>query len=70
MDLKYWHHAQIRMRERNITEAEVEAVVANPEITRPGRDGRTIHTAHPNGRFIKVVVDERASPCEIVTVAD
>lgn len=58
------------MRERNITEAEVEAVLANPEITRPGRDGRTIHTAHPNGRFIKVVVDERTSPREIVTVAD
>ncbi len=70
MDLKYWHHARVRMRERNITEAEVEAVLASPEITRPGRDGRTIHTAHPNGRYIKVVVDERVTPHEIVTVAD
>lgn len=70
MNLAYWDHARKRMRERNISEAEVEAVLANPEITRPGRDGRTIHTAHPNGRFIKVVIDERKTPSEVVTVAD
>lgn len=70
MNLSYWSHARIRMRERSICEAEVEAVLANPEITRPGRDGRTNHTAHPNGRFIKVVIDERKHPPEIVTVAD
>ncbi len=58
------------MRERNISEAEIEAVLAHPEITRPGRDGRTIHTGHPNGRFIKVVIDERKNPPEIVTAAD
>ncbi|MDQ6833483.1 MAG: DUF4258 domain-containing protein [Chloroflexota bacterium] len=59
MKLSYWSHARVRIRERNISEAEVEAVLVNPEITRPGRDGRTIHTGHSNRRFIKVVIDER-----------
>lgn len=58
------------MRERKISEAEVEAVLANPEITRPGRDGRMIHTGHPNGRYIKVVIDETKTPHEVVTAAD
>ena len=70
MNLSYWSHARIRMHERKISEAEVEAVLTHPEITRSGRDGRTIHTAHPNGRFIKVVIDERKNPPEVITVAD
>lgn len=55
MRIQYDPHARRRMQERHITEPEVEAVLANPEITRPGHSGRTMQTAYPNGRFIKVV---------------
>lgn len=67
----YWPHARRRMRQRGITEAEVEHVLAHPEVEYPGNvPGRRVYVAHPNGRYVKVVFVVGTDPIEIVTVAD
>jgi len=65
----YTDHAQGQMVERRITKEEVEFCFHKPEITRHGEREALILTAHPNGRFIKVVVS-RKKPRLIITVAD
>jgi len=57
------------MAERRITEEEVEFCLNEPEVTRPGDRDTLILTAHPNGRFIKIVVP-RKRPRTIITAAD
>jgi hypothetical protein len=55
--VKYVPHARERLRERGITEAEVEAVVANPDTTMPGKiAGRQQRQGEVNGRRIAVIV--------------
>lgn len=56
------------MVERGITEAEVELCLNEPEITRPGERGTLILTAHPGGRFIKVVLSRKR--LRVITVGD
>lgn len=65
----YTDHARDQMADRRITEGEVEFCLNNPEITRPGDRGTIILTAHPNGRYIKIVVDGKR-PRVIVTAGD
>ena len=57
------------MAVRGITEEEVEFCLNEPEITRLGERDTLILTAHPNGRFIKIVVP-RMKPRVIITAAD
>ena len=57
------------MAVRGITEEEVEFCLNEPEITRQGERDTLILTAHPNGRFIKIVVP-RMEPTVIITAAD
>ena len=54
---------------RRITKEEVEFCLNEPEIIRPGERDTLIHTAHPKGRFIKIVVSKR-EPRLIITAAD
>ena len=65
----YTDHARDQMADRGITEKEVEFCLNEPEIIRPGERGRLILTAHPNGRFIKIVVPQM-EPRVIITAAD
>ena len=65
----YTDHARDQMADRGITEKEVEFCLNKPEIIRPGERDRLILTAHPNGRFIKIVVP-RMEPTVIITAAD
>ena len=65
----YTDHARDQMADRSITEAEVEFVLNEPEITRPGDEDCLVLTAHPNGRFIKIVVPKK-QPRVIITAAD
>jgi len=65
----YTDHARDQMADRGITEEEVEFVLNEPEITRPGDENCLILTAHPNGRFIKIVVPVK-KPRVIITAAD
>lgn len=65
----YTDHARDQMADRRISEEEVGFVLNNPEVTRPGEGDTLILTSHPDGRFIKVVV-ERKKPRVIITAAD
>jgi len=65
----YTDHARDQMAERGIGEKEVEFCLNNPEVTRPGEGDTLILTAHPNGRFIKIVVPAK-KPRVIITAAD
>ncbi len=65
----YTTHAREQMADRGITEEEVEFCLNEPEITRPGERETLILTAHPNSRFIKIVVPI-AKPRLIITAAD
>jgi Domain of unknown function (DUF4258) len=68
---RYSRHARDRMRERSITEGEVEAVLAHPLIDQPSHEiGRRVVSGEVNGRRLTVVVVEGSSPPLIVTVWD
>ncbi|MGH2764886.1 MAG: DUF4258 domain-containing protein, partial [Actinomycetota bacterium] len=54
----FYGHAT-RLKERNVTEAEVEKVIADPDITLPTRKkGRVDVMKRVNGRLIRVVYRE------------
>jgi len=57
------------MADRHISEEEGWFVLNNPEVNRPGEGSTLILTSHPNGRFIKIVVDQK-KPRVIITAAD
>lgn len=65
----YTDHARDQMADRDITKEEVEFVLNEPEITRPGDEDCLVLTAHPNDRFIKIVVPVK-KPRLIITAAD
>jgi len=65
----YTDHARDQMADRHISKKEVEFCLNNPEITRPGEGDTIIISAHPNGRYIKIVV-ERKNPRLIITAMD
>lgn len=65
----YTDHAKDQMADRRISKEEVEFVLNNPEVTRPGEGDTLILTAHPNGRYIKIVV-EKKKPRVIITAMD
>lgn len=65
----YTDHARDQMALRHISEEEVQFVLNNPEITRPGEGNTLIHTAHPNSRYIKIVVQQKKSRV-IITASD
>lgn len=65
-------HARDQMKARDISESEVDAVLAAPEITAPGRPGplgpTKVLRKTVNGRRLKVVVSDTEVP-RVVTVA-
>ena len=65
----YTDHARDQMADRGITREEVAFCLNEPENTREGERDTLILTAHPNGRFIKIVVPKR-KPRVIITAAD
>ncbi len=65
----YTDHARDQMVDRHISKEEVEFVLNNPEVTRPGEGDTLILTAHPNGRYIKIVVEQK-KPRVIITAMD
>ncbi len=69
--LYYTQHARHRMRERRISEAEVEFCLEHPEISYADIKGNPVYIAYPQGRRIKVVIQANSiDPVIIITVAD
>jgi hypothetical protein len=58
------------MAERNVTDADIEAVLSAPLIDRPSRDhpDRRLLTGRPGGRKVTVVVVTGSDPLVVVTV--
>jgi len=68
--LKYTKHARKRMRQRSISEAEVEYCLNNHDIFCTDKKGNPKFRAEtPNGRDIKVVVKKENSNV-VITVED
>ncbi len=55
---------------RGISEAEVEATLANPDVTYTDPTGKPTMIRHIGGRRIKVVMRPGTDPLFIITVAD
>ena len=70
MHLFYTRHARRRLRQRGITERDVEAVLANYEQVRDDAKGNRVYVGRPGGRRIKVVVDMRSNPWTVITAGD
>lgn len=70
--ISYTRHAKDRMRERGITEEEVEYCLDNYHTSYTDSKGNPIYKADlPSGRRIKVVVKSNSvDPIVIITVAD
>ncbi|MGD0282143.1 MAG: DUF4258 domain-containing protein [Dissulfurispiraceae bacterium] len=54
MHIKYDRHAKRRMKEREVTEDEVEAVIGKPDYSEPSVKGRTNAFKFLNGRYLRV----------------
>jgi hypothetical protein len=67
-------HARLEMMRRQISDAEVESVLAAPEHTECVREGRAVYQARielgepAKTYLLRVVVDVDRQPAEVVTV--
>ena len=70
--ISYTRHAKDRMKQRGITEEEVEYCLNNYHTLYTDRGGNPIYKADlPNGKHLKVVVKVKSlDPKVIITVAD
>jgi hypothetical protein len=68
MDLQYTRHARDQMILRAVTSAEVEQVIADPDITYLDQYGNPCYIRWVAGRRIRVVVAGGSNPPRIVTV--
>lgn len=70
--ISYTRHANDRMKQRGITEEEVEYCLNNYHTSSTDSSGNPIYKADlPDGRNIKVVVKAKSDdPKIIITVAD
>lgn len=69
MNLEYSPHSRKRMRQRRVSEAEVEACLENHEILYKDKKGNPKYSKHIGERYIKVVVD-KDDPNLVITVED
>lgn len=70
MNLVYTLHARLRMSdaERGVSEAEVEAVLAEPDIVRPGKRGAVVADKMVGNRRLSVVYREEGDRMVVITV--
>lgn len=68
MEIEYSDHAKKRMRQRGITELEVEHVLEHPRYVKKSFEGRKIAEGEVNNRKIKISFIEKESFIKIITV--
>lgn len=69
--LRYTEHAEERMGERRISRADVETVLADPDIDLPrGRKPGRVYARRLGSRKITVVVGTDTDPPTVITVGD
>jgi hypothetical protein len=71
MGFSYTRHARERMRQRGISESEVEHAVRQADIEYADASGNPIYVAHIRGRRIKVVIaKDSTDPRIVITTGD
>lgn len=70
MPIVYTRHARQRMAsgDRDVTEADVEATLGDPDILRPGRQGAQTANKTIGGRRVSVVYRRRGDEIIVITV--
>ena len=68
MDISYSDHAKRRMRQRGITELEVESVLAHPYYIKKSFEGRKEALGIVKNRTIKVEFIEIGRHIRVITV--
>lgn len=58
------------MRQRGISEAEVEAVLSDYHTTYTDEDGNPVYIGDPSGRRVVVAVRRGSAPAHIITTWD
>lgn len=58
MRIIYTRHARQRMKQRKVTEVQVEQTLAEPDDIEPGDNGGDIAIRHYGARELRVVYDE------------
>lgn len=66
--IKYVRHAKRRMKEREVTEEEVEITIKEPEYIEPSIKGRKNVYKFINNRFLRVTLKEELSHILVITV--
>lgn len=68
MTYRIGRHAAFRLRKREITISEIEAVITNPARIEAEGGRRNLYEARGRGRLIHLVVEFNADPPVVVTV--
>ncbi len=68
MAIKFARHAKRRMKEREVTESEVEIVMQNPDYSQPSNKQRVNAFGFINGRYLRVTYKKEVSGILVVTV--
>ena len=68
MKIIYSDHTIKRMRQRGITELEIEHVLIHPDVMKKSLDGRKEAIGHVRNRKVKVVFIETESYIRIISV--
>ena len=66
--IRYTRHARVRMKERQVSEEQVEAVVLSPDNWRYGDDDEIIATKKLGKRRVKVVYLPLPEEVKVITV--
>lgn len=66
--LRYDRHAKRRMKEREVTEEEVEITIGEPEYIEPSVKGRQNAYKFIGSRFLRVTFKEETNNILVITV--
>jgi hypothetical protein len=68
MAITYTEHAKERMKNREITKAEVEEAIRHPYFTVPSRLDRIIAVKKYGDKYLKVICEKSNDKITVVTV--
>ncbi|HLD43454.1 MAG TPA: DUF4258 domain-containing protein [Candidatus Nanoarchaeia archaeon] len=68
MKIVYSDHAKKRLRQRGVTELEIEHVLKYPKYIKKSFEGRKIAAGEANKRELKISFIEKESYIKIITV--
>ena len=64
---RFTEHSKQQMAKRQISESDIQQVLASPEELLPVRDGRIVAQSVLAGYLVRVFVDIDRNPMEVVT---